>query len=160
LLDFKFFLVLPRYATLHWSLLGLFNLRKLGQTFLVFWGKSWVKFGGFGVRGWRAQICQFWVWNGECLRFFFRFELEEIWGLFWGQKRQGVQSGFFERVIWRIDWRVVLKQKGMHLGAYDREIIWRANLRVILGFWNLNSILARCTFQSWHTNAWDMKTWN
>jgi hypothetical protein len=49
-------------------------------------------------------------------------------------KKQGVQLGVCERVICRIDWRVVLRQKGMHLGVYDQKIISRANLRAVLGF--------------------------
>ncbi len=131
-----------------------------GKHFGCFGAKTQSNFGGFGMGGWMAQIQQFCVWIGYCLRIFCRFELGEIWGLFWGQKKQGVQLGVFERVIWRIDWRVVLRHEGMHLGVYDQKIIWRANLRAVLGFWKLNSILARYTFQSWHTNAWDMKTWN
>ncbi len=42
--------------------------------------------------------------------------------------------GVFEGVIWKIDWRVVFRQKGMHLGVYDQEIIWRVDLTVVLGF--------------------------
>jgi len=45
-----------------------------------------------------------------------------------------VQLRVFEGVIWKIDWTIVLRQKVMHLGVYDREIIWRAELRVVLGF--------------------------
>ncbi len=45
-----------------------------------------------------------------------------------------MQLGVFEGVIWKIDWRVVLRQKEMHLGVYDQEIIWRVDLRVVLGF--------------------------
>jgi hypothetical protein len=45
-----------------------------------------------------------------------------------------VQLGVFEKVIWKIDWRVVFRQNEMHLGVYDQEIIWRANLKVVLGF--------------------------
>jgi len=45
-----------------------------------------------------------------------------------------VQLGVFEGVIWRIDWRVVLRQKRVHFKVYDQEIIWRIDLRVVLGF--------------------------
>jgi hypothetical protein len=60
----------------------------------------------------------------------------KFWG-FWSGRLEGTN-----KAVLGMNWRVFevwdcfeAKKKGVvQLGVYDQEIIWRANLRVVLGF--------------------------